>query len=530
MSKGVDILKKLLNKVNREFLTKLLFFSYCLLPVLELDYLFYDFLDQFGLPLPSTILHYLWFPFLIVLMYFVLEKKKRKIFCIAAGLGVIVLGYFAVHHVVVKDLFEVLYLTNLYAYSLAHEFSYYLTILIPMFFVYAIVKIKPTIKWLDALVVVLSCLITVPIFFSNIFEFGASTYVGTVQDNIFSWFTGGYDLYHPRELCAKFFFPEGNTIGIMMFALYPLLIKVFLQAKKRWYLFPLVFIHGIAMMMLGTRVATYGAILSIVAVVGVCAVLFLVRKQKFSKSATAALLVLICLFTAIYPYSPAKVNQELALESQFSVGTVDEAQKEAINNGATELIPGTVEYNYYYIYIFLDQELYKYITFPDVYYTWIYPYEIDAKFYVDLVVSVPFELRADGRDFEKYFFNYKWQNLEGWQKLFGFSYSMFMNGGITLEQDFIVQKYMYGYLGFAIMSIPWIALLGAIILKALTCLKKSFTLDILLMGVSTCAMYLSGYASGHVMDECLTSLFVALLIGMLINEVFKKEEQTQHEE
>lgn len=516
-------MKKMFKKMDHDLLKKVLFISYCFLPVLELDYLIYDFLDKIGLPLPSTIFHYLWFPLLMVLTFLILEKKKRKVFCITAVLGAICLGYFVVHHFVVKDMFELLYLTNLYAYSLAHEFSYYLTILIPLFFVYVIVKIKPSYHWLHVLVVVMCCLISVPIFLSNIFEFGKSTYVGTVQANIFSWFTWGYDVYHPRELCAKFFFPEGNTIGIMMFGLYPLLIQVFIESKKRWYLLPLVVIHGLAMIMLGTRVATYGSILAVAAVIAIYVALFIFKKQKIDRGAFLVLLVLLCMFTAIYPYSPAKINQDLAAESQFSVGIINEEEAEKINNGASELIPGTIEYNYYYIHIFLDQQLYKYLTFPDIYYTWMYPYDIDAKFYVDLVTVVPFELRADGRDFEKYFFNYKWKNLNEWQKLFGFSYSMFMNGGITLEQDFIVQKYMYGYLGFAIMSIPWLALLGVIILKALSILKKAFNSNVLMLGVSVCAMYLSAYASGHVMDEYLSSLFVALLLGMLINSIFKKE-------
>ena len=519
-----ELMKKLFEKVDSNLIKKVLFISFCLLPVLELDYLAYEVLDQFGIPLPSTIFHYLWFPLLIVFTYLILEKKKKKIFLFAAASGVICLAYFVMHHMVVKDMFDLLYLTNLYAYSLAHEFSYYLTIMIPLFFIYVIVKTKPSYQWLDSLTIVLCCLISVPIFLSNIFEFGRSTYVGMVQDNIFSWFTGGYDLYHPRELCAKFYFPEGNTIGILMFALYPLLLKVFLVSKKRWFILPLVVIHGLAMMMLGTRVATYGAILSVGAVVAVAGAVFLFKKERFSKSAISVLLALLCLFTFIFPYSPAKINQDLAAESQFSVGLIDKEEAEKINEGASELIPGTIEYNYYYIHIFLDQQLYRFLTFPDIYYTWMYPYEIDAKFYVDLVTVVPFELRADGRDFEKYFFNYKWQNLSDFQKLFGFSYSMFMNGGITLEQDFIVQKYMYGYLGFALMSLPWLALLAAIVLMGIKKIKSAFNLNVLISGVSLCAMYLSAYTSGHVMDEYLSSLFVALLIGMLLNSLFAKEE------
>lgn len=515
-------MKEYLKKIDKEVLIKILFISYALLPVLELDYLVYDVLNQFGLPLPSTIFHYLWFPLLMVLTYAVLEKKKRKVFVITASLGFVCLAYFVAHHMVVKDLFDVLYLTNRYIYSLAHEFSYYATILIPLLFVYVIVKLKPSIHWLNCLVVVMCLCISVPIFLGNIFEFGRSTYVGNVKANIFTWFTGIYDVYHPREVCSKFYFPEGNTIGILMFALYPLLIKVFLQAKKRWLLFPLLVIHGLAMIMLGTRVSTYGSMLSICAVLAVCAFLFVFMKNKYNVKALLALCVLLCAFVAIFPYSPAKVNQDMAVESQFSVGEVDEELKKEIGAGAGNLIPGTAEFNYHYIYIFEDQKLYKFLTFPDTYYTWVYPYEIDAKFYVDLAVSVPFEQRADGRDFEKYFFNYKWQNLEGWQKLFGFSYSMFMNGGITLEQDFVVIKYMYGYLGMLVMVLPWLSLLAVIVVKALLSLKKSLNIDVLIMGISVCAMYASGYMSGHVMDEYLTSFFIALLLGMLINAIWSK--------
>lgn len=523
-------MKEWIKKIDKDLLIKILFVSYALLPILELDYLSYDFLNQFGLPLPSTVFHYLWFPLLMVIAYFVLEKEKRKVFFLTAALGFICLAYFVAHHIVVKDLFEVLYLTNRYVYSLAHEFSYYATILIPLLFVYVIVKIKPSVNWLNCLVIVLCCCISIPIFLGNLFEFGRSTYVGTVQANIFSWFNGIYDIYHPRELCAKFYFPEGNTIGIMMFALYPLLIKVFLQAKRRWALFPLICIHGLAMIMLGTRVSTYGSILSIGAVLAVCLFLFVFMKQRYNVKALLSLCAVMCAFVLIYPYSPAKVNQDMAVESQFSVGRVDEDKKDEINSGAGNLIPGTAEFNYYYIHIFEDQQLYKFLSFPDTYYSWIYPYEIDAKFYVDLAIEVPFELRADGRDFEKYFFNYKWANLEPWQKLFGFSYSMFMNGGITLEQDFVVIKYMYGYLGMAILAVPWIAILAGIVLKALFTLKKSLNLNVLVMGISVCAMYASGYMSGHVFDEYLTSLFIALLLGMLINEVFGKEEFNLNDE
>ena len=518
------MIKSSFEKIDIRLMQKILFVTFLLLPILDLDYLFYDFLNQFNIPLPSTIFYFLWLPALIVLTYFVLEKKKRKVFLIGVVCGLICLGFFAGHHIIDRNLADVLYVTGDYIYSLAHELSYFITLMLPLFFVYVVIKVKPSEKWMNNLIIAFCLLISVPIFLSNIFEFGKSTYVGYVRDNIFSWFNGIYEIYHPRELCAKFFFPEGNTVGILMFALYPLLIKVFIQSKKKWWLLPLVIIHGISMFMLGTRVSTYGAMISIAVCLIITLALLIFKRQKSDMKAIASLVLILISFLLIYPYSPGKINQDLAYEDQLYHGMIDQSKIDEINSGLKDLIPGTEEYNQYYIDVFEQQELYRYMTFPDVYYTTVYPYKMDGKFYVDLITTVPFEYRKDGRDFEKYFFDYKWELLNPTQKLFGFSYSMFMNAGINLEQDFIVQKYQYGYLGFMITSLPWFILMGAIILKALFTLKKSFNMNVLIMGISSCSMLMAAYMSGHVADEFLTNMFLALLVGMLINNVYNKGE------
>ena len=47
-------------------------------PMIDLDYLIYPFLNQFGLPRPSTIIRYLLIPTLIVGCFYNKGKNRRK--------------------------------------------------------------------------------------------------------------------------------------------------------------------------------------------------------------------------------------------------------------------------------------------------------------------------------------------------------------------------------------------------------------------------------------------------------------------
>lgn len=514
------MIKQIYEKIDRKMISNMLFITYLLMPLFEFDHLLYKLFDSVGIPLPSTIFHYLWFALLIVLCFLKFEEKKKRVFIIALGFGVICLAYFVAHHFVVKDMFDLLYLPGRYVYSVFSEFSYFVTVMLPLVFVYAVYKVNPSMKKLNLIVIATVSIISIPIVISNILKVGPSTYVGNVQDNIFSWFTYGYDDFTPRELANKFYFVEGNTLSMILFAFFPLLINVYLQEKKKFYLLGLIVIQALSMFMLGTRVSTYGVLIGIVLVLGVSLVMIILKKNKFNFIKLGTLALLLCFSYLILPYTPAVVNQGLAIESQWEFGQADTSIKDGIASGALNLTPGTPEYQYYYEYIFLDNRLYYYITFPDIYFSTLYSYEFDAKFWVDLVLDIDFQDRADGRDFEKIFFNYKWANLNGQQKLFGFSYSTFMNGGITLEQDFVVQKYQYGYLGFIVMCGPWFVILAIILVGGIKNFYKNLNLDTLTLGAVVCALFLISYMTGHLMDEFFGVYTLALLVGMLINRVW----------
>ena len=47
-------------------------------PLIDLDYLIYPFLDQFGIPRPSTIIRFLIIPLAVLWTFFLADKNKKK--------------------------------------------------------------------------------------------------------------------------------------------------------------------------------------------------------------------------------------------------------------------------------------------------------------------------------------------------------------------------------------------------------------------------------------------------------------------
>ncbi len=495
-----------------------------LLPILNLDYIFYGFFDQFGIPLPSTVFNFLIYPFLILIVFIFKEKNKKSLFIGLAIYGIIAGIYFILHNQYGLSNFEQLYLSNRYKYSMFSELQYVLKLIIPFGMIYAFFNSDITKDNINKIAIILSLLIAVPIFVSNVFVFSPSTYYdGPTTANFISWFTNGYDLYNPKQLTSLFFFSEGNTTGIILFAIYPILIKqLFIDKKNRLFLSILVFVHGLAMYILATRVATYGVVMMLGLVLVVYILLVLLKKEVFSLTPVLTVFVFITVFYLALPYTPAVKN--LAIDNRNDQAVFDDEYlrlewKDNIDD--TDLIPGSAQYNFYYQHIFEESSFL--LTIPDIYWQWYYPYRMDPKFYVDLIYDYSFYERQSGRQFEQIFFNYKWNNLTASQKMLGFSYSRFMNGSILLEQDFKMQIFTMGYVGFALFVLPWLLISVFIVLMSLKNFKRLFNFNYLIVTL-TCFSFIGGaYLSGHVLDQFLTSILLAFFGGMVLKNILNEE-------
>lgn len=106
-------------------------------------------------------------------------------------------------------------------------------VVIPFGLIAAFTTLQVNEKLLKQITAILSATISFPILISDLFVFGQSTYLGNTAASFFSWFTGIYETVEPRRLACKFFFNEGNTIGILLFMLLPLLYYFFSRSKER---------------------------------------------------------------------------------------------------------------------------------------------------------------------------------------------------------------------------------------------------------------------------------------------------------
>lgn len=495
-------------------------------PIVDMDYLLYPYLDPIGLPLPSTVFYFIGLPLVIGLSFLIKEQSKRKVLFFASFYIGVVSVYFIAHHWIVKDMFELLYLTNRYVYTFATEFRYVITLVIPLGLVYAFFKTEFNQPMVHKIIISTSILISFPIFFGNLLLIGQSTYYpGPTSANFLTWFMGIYDTINPKMLANRFYFSGGNTVGIVLFAIYPMLLRQFFTSAKKWFILTLIVIQGWAMLILATRVATYGAPLMIALVIGVWLFLVLLKREKFNWKSLIILSAVLLMFVAALPFTPAirnlevdRRNNQLVVEDEY----LRQQFKDDIDSG--NLIPGTAAFNYFYQNIFEDY--YWLLTISEEYYKWYYPYIIDPKFYVDLIFEYDFWERQSGRQFQQIFFDYKWDKLDDTQKLFGFGYSRFMMGSILLEQDFLMQKYTLGYLGAIILTFPWIGLLIYMFYQVVRNLKKACNFDLIVYVAAFGATLGGAYMSGHVLDQFFSSTFLALFAGIILNKLnqLKKED------
>ena len=153
-----------------------------------------------------------------------------------------------------------------------------------------------------------------------------------------------------------------------------------------------------------------------------------------------------------------------------------------------------------------------------MYYTEYYSYQHDPKFWFDVCMMPVFD-RVNGRQIETIFFNYKYQNLTSPEKLLGMGYSTFMNGSIVLERDFVMQIYTLGYIGELLCVVPWILICLYGLVQFIRNWKKLLNLENMMLIVSLGAGLGSAYLSGHMLDQFITTIFMALIVAVLLNRV-----------
>ena len=518
-------MKKLFNKEN---LLTLIFVLVALHPIYELDWCLNGVVGP-NVPIRvSTIVNFIIFPLLVTLVFVLFEKNKKKVligFCIY----VIIFGiYFVLHLLSARTLIEDIHLSYTFLYYPKDEIVYTITLFLPLIYVYVFNFADIKEKVIENISLITSLLISLPIVISNVLGIGLTTYRDELKGTIFDWFKLPFDSkeFHPRRYATLFYFKEGNTIGILLLMFlvlqYFFLIKE-KNSKKKILLVISIFLSSISMFIVGTRVATYGVIIVPIIVFVLYLIFLFIKKEALSKLYIIVTVIMVIINSLILPYSPAYQNQlfdasdysTLKLEDSYRAG-----KRRAILNGAEGFEPFSAAWVDYYVYVFDEYKFLANVT-PSIYYEYYYDYHVDPKFWVDLVFDYELEERINARQVETIFYQYKWDNyMTFYQKLFGYTFGIFMRGGINIERDFIQQFYSYGYLGFPLVMGPWFVLFGYVIylfIKKL--IEKKITLYELCVLFAIALGVGSGIISGHTFDELSTSMIIALLSVLSIKQL-----------
>ena len=524
-----NYIKKFINKKSVYIVIMLIILLH---PIIELDYLCYDWLNKFNLPRLTTIVDFIVLPLLIILTFCLFEKKKKKIFIFALIYGILFGVYFLLHCHNADFLQYNMHLPKRYVFLKNDEIIYVVTLLMPLVYIWVVYLMDFSEKALKFITVGLSSIVSLPIFISNLFVFGKSTYQGYTIANFFSWFALPYDkeLHHPRLYATKFFFEEGNTIGILLIMILPFLYYFLYKSKtkkEKGLLAGLILIHSMAMIILSTRIATYGSALIPAAMLAIYLVLLAFKMEKLRPKYICYCLVMTMIAGTVIPFGPAYQNQQIDATNYGFVKQDDDKRAEArdeILRNEEGLEPFSEEWLNFYTYAF-EQYAFLIGVTPPVYYLEWYDYRLDPKFWIDVIFDYELEERINGRQIENIFTHYKFDPLTPYQKAFGMGYSTFMRGSIILERDFAQQYFSFGPIGFIFLMVPWILVAAYLGIKLILGYNNGrwTYLNIVLM-MSFCIGLLSSYISGHTLGEFTTSLFIALCAGMLARNLKVKHE------
>ncbi len=498
---------------------KIIFLFLIIQPFIEWDHLLNNFLKQYGLITPSTLIRIVGIPLLAIIGFIFVDKNKKRTFLVVACTTIVVIIYSIFHFISISKLD--INLPSNFKISFKVELKAILVLIMPFILMYCVYLAQFSRKMFNRIILLVSIAICSSIFITNLFSISLASYGGVTEANFISWFTGIYEEgINPKLLTSKGWYQSANVLGALMCMLLSLLYKILYEVKRKWPIVLLIMLHSLCMMMIGTRVATLGVVLVAIAAllsyIG-CSVL---RLNPFRLKLFMIIIAMIALTVVVYPYTPAIKYQEnntqliknLKEEEEKSDGVnqmsnqVEQLQKHVDDKEGKDAV-----------LIAILRENLSLFTFPAVYYDESYPIEFDPEFW-NGVLNEPFEKRSDGRKLQKLFVEYKWGQMDTKERMMGIGFSPLNEGNIMLEKDGWRQLYSMGIIGFFLFVGPYIILVLMSIIRALINFKKIVNFSNLMLLVSVILGLGAAYYSGHVLEEFFGNVYLGFItVSLFLN-------------
>ena len=487
-----------MNKLkDNTFLKKILLVFLIVQPILDCYLLYTDEIINFFHFSPTTIIRMLIIAFLFCILFFNKENKKnRKIIYIYGGLIII---YTILHHLITSGVDNSGYPT--FAYSIITELFYIIRMLLPIAVIYLTYLLKPTKDEFIKLFLIVGLITSGIIVFSNILEISLASYGGgTIKGNIFDWFFS--NKYGSQDLASKGWFNSANQISGLMFILLSICVySLFEKITKPRII--IIILLVISMIMLGTRVASYGWLLIFIMMIILYLFFVLIIKNIKFEWKKFLIIFLIMIFGIFLTFNAPIVSVNIDHH---------ESSEEELQKMRDEDVP-TIK-------------MLGYIGMNEEYYKEIYPYKDHKDFWKYVLDDVAPTKRVGNRNAQTlitYDVGKTYENFP--RSLFGLGYSRFINAYLYLEKDFVVHFYTIGILGIILLLLPYVLIAVYGLFKYVKNKKFDlFTATILAMLVLPLGV---SYFSGHIVDELIISLYLGFIGGYILCECKEESEYGQ---
>lgn len=517
-------------------------------PLLDTYYLYTDKVVDFIGFSPSTIIRII-ITFILVLLTLITLKDKKKWIIIISYITIVTI-YTIIHILNARDFYSLV--PGNFGYSNIQELFYITRLMIPICILFITYNLNVDSEDFNKCIRILLILIAGSIILTNIFKISLNSYTNEViKDNIFGWFTGAYDKYNYSSLASKGFFNFANQIAALLVLLLPVIMSIYDKNKRKKDLI-ITIMTIISMIMLGTKVALFGAIIEII-IFGFILIFIRVSKKEKTINQKNILMLGLCVITVggLFMKSPA-INRELVARyvrinnAKVEVQGVDEEAESGkdthkietknINNsqlGGNEELENTdihslknknseetkpSKHNKKVMIEYIEKN-YESLMINEQFIKNSYPYKYDPEFWID-IISLPVNERLDWRNLEQRMLQRVVDiNDNAMDRYFGITFSRTQNI-FNLERDFLSQYYSLGILGVIIFLGPYVILSLVCFIRMLIKFKDKFTV----LNASLCfaSVFLLGvsYYSGNVIDSLTVTIILSFALGYLLKNVF----------
>lgn len=443
----------------------------------------------------------------VFIIYILFKTKYNKRYLLFIPYFVLLLGYLIGHYA------NALSFDNSIGGQLWFnwwtEGYYFARMAIPLLMIYLTYHSDIKTENFRKAIIVASLIFAFEIIITNVLKVSLTSYGGNkvIKDNIFGWFTS--NKYWFKDLASKGFFNMANQISGILCMLFAINLYFAIKYARLIHLVTSTSL-ALSMIMIGTRVGTYGWVL-ITAVLFIGWIFFAaIHKNKIGISWKKCLVYVLVsgLLIGLTMHSPL-VTKRKTFAQQIKKAEKAE-KKNTVASKKSSLNKKLTSY-------------YKKYSISLVYLKKVYPYVNDVEFW-EATIKLPYSVRGGNRNLENLITKRVYErNNNKLDKFLGIGYSRFRNAELYIEQDFKVHFYTLGIIGILLFLMPYFG----VATYALCWMLKNRALRMrttVLCGSIYLTLVLSVY-SGHLMDELLVTILLGFISGFALLDIKRAKEK-----